>query len=180
VLEPQALKDHAAVNDARRKPFDRWSAAVRTLIDEVMATSERIRAAQGHSRRGSTFATLRLLRVVAASNRYLAIAEAGRVLRLSRQAAHETVVRAAAAGFVELLPNRDDRRILQIELTPLGRSVLAKHEAKLSAWLGDLLIGLPGRDLATVIDVLRGFRERIVRAEQRVAAKRRRQPPVSR
>jgi DNA-binding MarR family transcriptional regulator len=166
------------VNDSRRKPFDQRLTAERALVDEIVAASERIRVAHGYARRGSTHSTLRLLRVIAASNRYLAIAEAARVMRISRQAAHEIVVRAAGDGLIELLPNRDDRRVLQLELTSRGRGTLAWRETEQRRWLGDLLLGLSDRDLATANDVVRGLRERLVRAEQR-GAKRRRQPPVS-
>ncbi len=88
-------------------------------------------------------------------------------MRMSRQAAHEIVVRAAGDGLIELLPNRDDRRVLQLELTSHGRSALAWRETEQRRWLGDLLLGLSDRDLATVNDVLRGLRARLVRAEQR-------------
>lgn len=150
--------------------MDRWGVGTAALVEEIARFAERLRVAQAsrqRKRQGATPATARLLRVVASSNRYLAIADAARLMRMTRQAARELVLRAAAEGTLELLPNRDDRRVLQLELTPRGRSALAALELEQRVWLDELLVGLSLRELDTTLGVLRGLRDRLVRFEDR-------------
>ena len=79
-----------------------------------------------------------------ASSYCLAIADVARALGVKRQTAHELVHATAAAGYVELLPNRDDRRILQVFLTAQGRAELARVRTSEAVWLQLLLRGLGG------------------------------------
>jgi hypothetical protein len=85
----------------RKKSVDRWGVGTAALVEEIARVAERLRVAQAsrqRKRQGATPATARLLRVVASSNRYLAIADAARLMRMTRQAARELVLRAAAEG----------------------------------------------------------------------------------
>jgi DNA-binding MarR family transcriptional regulator len=53
------------------------------------------------------------------------ISDAARLLRVSRQHVHQVARKAEQSGLIELVPNSDDRRILQVLLTQPGRSRLA-------------------------------------------------------
>lgn len=171
-----------ARNRLRNSP---WDAAATELIDEIVATAERIGAALASSgeRVFPDDAESRLLRAVAGSSYCLAIADVARALRITRQAAHKLVYRAVTAGRVELLPNRDDRRILQIFLTPRGRGELARLRAAEGVWLQLLLSGLDDRPMAVATHVLRVIRKRLERDERerrRVEREERRRQRLSR
>jgi DNA-binding MarR family transcriptional regulator len=104
-------------------------------------------------------------------------ADVARALRITRQAAHKLVYRAVTAGRVELLPNPDDRRILQVFLTPRGRADLAGLRTAEGIWLQMLLGGLADRRMVAVTQVLRVIRQRLERDERerrRVEQERRR------
>jgi DNA-binding MarR family transcriptional regulator len=152
-------------NKLRTSP---WEVAATELIDEIVATAERIAAACAPSgeRVFPDDAESRLLRGVAGSSYCLAIADVARALRITRQAAHKLVYCAAAAGRVELLPNPDDRRILQVFLTAQGRAELARVRTAEGVWLQLLLSGLPDRQMAGVTHVLRVIRQRLERDER--------------
>jgi DNA-binding MarR family transcriptional regulator len=145
-----------------------WDVAATELIDEIVATAERVAAARAPTgeRVFPDDAEARLLRVVAGSQYCLAIAGVARALRITRQAAHKLVHGAVAAGRVELLPNPDDRRILQVFLTPRGRAALAGLRTAEGIWLQMLLGGLADRQMATVTHVLRVIRQRLERDER--------------
>ncbi len=145
-----------------------WDVAATELIEEIVATAERIVAARALNgeRVFPDDAGSRLLRAVAGSSYCLAIADVARVLRSTRQAAHKLVHCAVAAGRVELLPNPDDRRILQVFLTPRGRGELARARTAEGVWLQLLLSGLADRQMAQVTPVLRVLRQRLERDER--------------
>jgi DNA-binding MarR family transcriptional regulator len=124
-----------------------------------------------------------LLRVVARSSYCLAIADVARALRITRQAAHKLVYRAVGTGRLELLPNPDDRRILQVLLTPRGRAELASLQTAEGVWLQMLLGGLADRRMVAVTHVLRVIRQRLERDERerrRVEREERDRRPLSR
>jgi DNA-binding MarR family transcriptional regulator len=154
-----------ARNKLRTSP---WDVAATELIDEIVATAERIAAARAASgeRVFPDDAESRLLRAVAGSSYCLAIADVARALRITRQAAHKLVYGAVATGRVELLPNPDDRRILQVFLTPRGRAQLAGRRTAEGVWLQMLLGGLADRRMAEVAHVLRVIRQRLDRDER--------------
>jgi DNA-binding MarR family transcriptional regulator len=111
----------------------------------------------------------RVVEVVARSRYCLAIADVGRALGVSRQTAHAFVRAAVRAGLVALMPNPDDRRLLQLILTPRARRELQAAEVRESAWLAVLLNGLGDREAATAIQVLRVIRQRLERDARELA-----------
>ncbi len=155
----------SARNKLRTSP---WDTAARELIDEIVATAVRIGAARTSSgeRVFPDDTESRLLRAVAGSSYCLAIADVARTLRVTRQAAHKLVYGAVATGRVELLPNPDDRRILQVFLTPRGRGELARARTAEGVWLQLLLSDLADRQMASVTHVLRVIRQRLERDER--------------
>lgn len=96
-----ARGDTACMPGVRSKPrTSPWALAATELIDEIVATAERIAAARAVSgeRVFPDDAESRLLRAVAGSSYRLAIADVARALHITRQAAHKLVDRAVADG----------------------------------------------------------------------------------
>jgi DNA-binding MarR family transcriptional regulator len=159
----------------RNTPVPRWRVDAIELIGEIALAAERIGEARSITgeRIYPTDARSRFLRAIERSPYCLAIADAARALGVSRQAAHRTAYDAAALGEVDLLPNPDDQRILQIVLTPAGRSKLHAGRAIESAWLAALLNGLGDREMDATTRVVRGIRQRLERAARELARRKR-------
>jgi DNA-binding MarR family transcriptional regulator len=101
---------------------------------------------------------------VARSHYCLSIADLGRTLRVRKQVAHELAHSAARAKVIDLEPNPQDKRLLQLLLTPRGRNELAAARTAESLWLATLLNGLGDREMATATHVVRVVRQRLERA----------------
>ncbi|HEY8520848.1 MAG TPA: MarR family winged helix-turn-helix transcriptional regulator [Gammaproteobacteria bacterium] len=145
------------------------------LIEEILATAEQI-ATASHPDGERVFRTdhrWRLLRAIERSHYCFSISDLARVLRIPRQRAHEVVTAAAKARDVKVLPNRDDRRILQVFLTGQGRTMLAASRLRRSTWTSVLLNGLGDRELRATIHILRVIRHRLLRDEKERRGRRR-------
>ena len=153
-----------------------WRNAAFDLRREITATAEAI--ADARSVHGEqiirTDAPWRVVEAVAHSHYCLAIADVARVLGVARQTAHPFVHAAARQGFLELMPNPHDRRILQLLLTPRGKAELAVADRRESSWLNALLNGLGDRDMAVTAHVLRIIRQRLQRDARELARRKRR------
>jgi DNA-binding MarR family transcriptional regulator len=149
----------------RAQPFARWRAAADELIAEIVVTAERIAEARdGRGRRVARVERLSRALVAVERSRYcLAIADLARVLGIRKQSAHELAHAAARVGYLALEPNPDDRRLLQLFLTPRGRAALARGRSIERIWLDSLLNGLAERDVGLVTHVLRVLRQRLER-----------------
>jgi DNA-binding MarR family transcriptional regulator len=150
---------------SREHLTQRWREARTALIDEITCAAQRIGEARTPDGKlvFPADAEARLLRAVERSRYCLAIADVARVLGVSRQAAHRVAYRAAALSHLELLPNPDDARILQLFLTPLGRSYLGSVQTVESTWLTTLLNGLGEHEMATAAHVVQIIRQRLER-----------------
>ena len=153
-----------------------WRNAAFDLRREITATAEAI--ADARSVHGEqiirTDAPWRVVEAVAHSHYCLAIADVARVLGVARQTAHPFVHAAARQGFLELMPNPHDRRILQLLLTPRGKAELSVANRRESSWLNALLNGLGDRDMAVATHVLRIIRQRLQRDARELARRKRR------
>ena len=140
----------------------------RELIEEIVWAGRCIAAAR--HRNGDpiapTDAVSSLLVALERSSYCCSISDVARLLHVSRQSAHETVRKAERARLVDLLTNPDDRRILQLVLTPAGRSALKWMWMAESTWLAELLIGLDQHRRATALQVVRVIRQRLLRNER--------------
>jgi DNA-binding MarR family transcriptional regulator len=166
----------------RERPLARWHWQVAELMAEITAAAERIGAARtwGGEPVTRTDGPWRVLAAVARSHYCLSIADLGRALGVRRQVAHELAHEAARAGYIELAPNPDDRRILQAFVTQPGRGAIAAARSVESQWLAVLLNGLGDREMATATHVLRVIRQRLERDAREQARQRRQQRPRSR
>ena len=153
---------------SRVPPFHRRQIAEQELISEISNAAQSI--AEARDWNGElvyrTDGIWRVLAAVARSPYCLAIADLGRALRVRKQTAHELAHAAARAQLIDLEPNPQDRRLLQLLLTPRGRSELAAARTAESIWLATLLNGLGDHELAATTRVVRVIRQRLERAER--------------
>jgi DNA-binding MarR family transcriptional regulator len=145
--------------------------AASDLFYEITTAAERIATARTMSgeRVQRSDSLWRLLETVERSRYCLAIADVARALGVTRQTAQPLCHAAAVAGYLELLPNPDDRRILQLFLTPHARAELARVRTAEAVWLQVLLIGLGDHDIARVTHTLRVIRQRLEREQRRLS-----------
>ena len=164
---PRLPPKHQNHHQARRHRLGEWEREATVLIHEILATAERLAAARdGAGRRiMRAEADAKLLAAIARSHGCPSISDLARALRISRQAAHRLVSSAARAGRVNLCPNVDDRRILQVELTAVGRALLNAERSTEASWVITLLNGLDRREIARIAEVLAVIRRRLARAE---------------
>jgi len=104
-----------------------------------------------------------VLVTVAESPYCLAIADVARAVGVRRQAAHRLVYEAVRAGVIELVPHPQDRRLLQVAVTPEGRRELAAARIAEHVWLTTLLSGLGDHELKATIHVVKVIRQRLER-----------------
>ena len=71
------------------------------------------------------------------------------------------VDRMEKKGLVRRVPNRRDRRSIELEATPAGARALREHARGIEAIARGMLEGLPDRDQAALIAILRRVRRAI-------------------
>ena len=149
----------------RGAPFVERRLAEHDLIDEITTAAERIAAARDWNAEPvyRTDGVWRVLVTVAKSPYCLAIADVARAVGVRRQAAHRLVYEAVRAGVIELVPHPQDRRLLQVAVTPEGRRELAAARIAEQAWLATLLNGLGEHELKATLRVVRVIRQRLER-----------------
>lgn len=104
------------------------------------------------------------LSAIGRTTRFLSVSQLARVLNHSRQSTYELVLGLERAGWIRLLRNPDDRRLLQMEIAPAGRRTLSIVDARRSEWLVTMTYDLGESDLYTLTDRTRALRNRITRA----------------
>jgi DNA-binding MarR family transcriptional regulator len=117
---------------------------------------------------GLTVEHWRALAAIDRSSFVLSISDLARRLRRPRQSAHPLALGLERAGWIRFLPNRDDRRLIQIELTEHGKTILNIAEGRFDFWLLTMAADLDDRELQTLVDTLRDVRERITHARDHV------------
>ena len=138
------------------------------FLHEIVATADALREARSIDgelalRFGEPW---RLLRAIERGGGAPNFSDLGRLLDLSRQAARELALKAAERGLVELFPAHDDRRALQVMLTPRGRKELDVQRMPPVAWVLTLLNGLEPARMRATNHVLRVIRLRLERNER--------------
>jgi DNA-binding MarR family transcriptional regulator len=102
-----------------------------------------------------------LLRAVERCGGAPTFADLGRALNISRQAARGNAIKAAAAGVIELFPTPDDRRTLQVALTPAGRRALEAQRMPQFGWVFTVLKGFEPEEMRRTNHVLNVIRRRL-------------------
>jgi len=154
-------------NRTRQTTPSKWDEASQReldLIDEILAAAELISRARSSAgvplvRRDPIGL---LLRAIERSRYCCAIADVARLLRVSRQRAHQIARSAERVGAVELLTNPDDRRIIQVFLTRAARAELAAARRDRRIWAASLLLGLERHRMSDTTRVLRVIRQRLM------------------
>jgi DNA-binding MarR family transcriptional regulator len=160
--------DDSESRSARRRKGERWDAAQADLIFEITETAARIAAARSPNGDAvvRTDAVRGLLSTIARSHYCCSLSDVGRLMKVSRQHAQRLARAAERAGVVELARNHDDRRIVQLLLTPRGRSEIDRARRDTKMWTAQLLLGLDMPRLLTATHVVRVIRQRLVRDER--------------
>jgi len=150
----------------RGAPLVQRRLAEHDLIDEI--TSAAALVADARDWNGEpvyrTDGVWRVLDTVAHSRYCLAIADLARALGVRKQAAHRLAHEAVRARVIELVPNPQDKRLLQALVTPKGRAELAAASTAEDVWLATLLNGLGDHELKATLRVVRVLRQRLERA----------------
>jgi DNA-binding MarR family transcriptional regulator len=145
--------------------------AEQDLVDEIASVARNMADARDWNGEPvyRTDGVWRVLATVAKSPYCLAIADLGRALRVRKQAARELAHAAARARVIELVPNTQDKRILQALVTPQGRAALAAARIAEDLWLATLLNGLGDQELMATLRVVRVIRQRLERDARELA-----------
>ena len=106
----------------------------------------------------------RALAAIDRSSFTLSISDLARQLQRSRQSVHPLAVSLERAGWIRFLPNRDDRRLLQMEITGLGKSILSAAEDRFNTWLLTMASDLGDHELRELVNTLCAVRARVARA----------------
>jgi DNA-binding MarR family transcriptional regulator len=146
------------------------------LMEEVRRLNRQVSAVYEHHLRDAGLDRQRWVLLISLdiSPYCLSISDLARVLKRSRQGVHRMVTRLARKGYVEMRPNPDDRRLLQLFLTPRGKSLISDARRQFSNVLRACLLDADGRELLATERVLRKIRMRLAEHEQRLKAQRRR------
>ena len=114
-----------------------------------------------------------LLRAIERCGGAPSFADLARLLQVSPPSARNRALAAAAAGVVELLPCPQDRRLIQVALTPTGRRLLEARRMPPVDWVFTLLNGLAPATMASCEHVMRVLAARLERYEKQMRRARR-------
>ena len=104
------------------------------------------------------------LAVIARATRVLSLSQLARRLRRARQSVHSLAQGLERAGWIRLCPNGDDRRLIHVEITRRGQSVLSIIDTQFESWLLIMAFDLSERELRQLIITMRSIRARVSRA----------------
>lgn len=141
---------------------------IRLLAKEIHSAANGLTACRAtiSQKTGLTMEHWRALAAIDRSDFVLSISDLARRLRRPRQSVHPLALGLERAGWIRFLPNRDDRRILQMELTEHGKIALSTAEHHLNTWLLTMAADLGDHELRALVSTLRAVSERITRARQ--------------
>jgi DNA-binding MarR family transcriptional regulator len=154
---------------APKKYFGRAERAAATaFLHAIIDAADRLREARAFdgSRALALDARSDLLRAIERCGGAPSFADLGRLLHVSPPSARERSLAAVEAGVVELLPCPDDRRLVQVALTPAGRRKLEAVRLPPLDWLFTLLNGLTPAAMESADHVLRVLAARLARYEK--------------
>jgi DNA-binding MarR family transcriptional regulator len=162
--------------DAPRQPlFREYHVEATAFLHEIVRTADCLQEAKAFDGEPALFfgARWRLLRAIERSGGAPTFSDCARSLRISRQAARELAIKAARGGVVELLTAPDDRRVIQVALTPAGRRMLERQRMPQFSWVFTLLNGLDDDAMRETHHVLEVIRRRLERqaSDMREAAR---------
>jgi DNA-binding MarR family transcriptional regulator len=160
---------------ATQRPFYEWQVDATAFLYEVVRAADALREAKAFGGGPALHygARWQVLRAIERCGGAPTFSEIARSLRVTRQTAREHAIKAARVGIVELLPAPDDRRVVQVALTPAGRKELEAQRMLPLSWVAAVLNGLKPEAMRSTHHVLRVLRLRL----ERDARERRRAAP---
>jgi DNA-binding MarR family transcriptional regulator len=99
-----------------------------------------------------------VLLAISRSDYCLSISDLARALKQSRQATQRMALDLAQAGWIEHRPNVDDRRLLQLFLTPQGKTAVHLIRRHFDSSALTCTSHVDSRSVRTSIDLLRSLR----------------------
>jgi DNA-binding MarR family transcriptional regulator len=142
--------------------------AATMFLYAILEAADRLREARAFD--GSPALALgarsHLLRAIERCGGAPTFADLARLLRITPPAARARALAAERAGVVELFPCLDDRRMIQVALTPAGRRRLEAERLPDLGWLFTLLNGLEPKVMRNTAHVLRVLAARLARYER--------------
>ncbi len=166
---PPTTAAPAAARATTRKCVGRAEhVAAAAFLYAIIEAADRLREARAFdgSRALPLDARSDLLRAIERCGGAPSFADLARLLRVSPPSARERALAAVAAGVVEIFPCPDDRRLIQVALTPAGRRVLEAQRLPALGWLFTLLNGLAPATMKSADHVLRVLSARLARYEK--------------
>jgi len=168
------MSDPANPRKPRRRLFAAYHVEATAFLHEIVNVADALREARAYDGEPALRLDRQadLLRAIERCGGAPTFSDLGRLLRVSRQAARKLALAAARRGVVELFTAPDDRRALQVALSPRGRRVLEAQRMPEFPWIFTLLGGLEPDAMRSTSRVLRVIRLRLERdaAERRRAA----------
>jgi DNA-binding MarR family transcriptional regulator len=148
---------------ARQPPFREYHVESTAFLHEIVRAADALKGAKAFDGEPALHygARWQVLRAIERCGGAPTFSDLARSLRISRQTAREHAIRAARVGVVELLPAPDDRRVVQVALTPAGRRALEAQRMPALSWLLPLLNGLKPEAMRSTNHVLRVLRLRL-------------------
>jgi DNA-binding MarR family transcriptional regulator len=174
--------DSAAFMTTSRRPrnprqplFREFHVDATAFLYEIIRVADCLREARAFDGEPALYLGSRwqLLRAIERCGGAPTFSDLGRSLRISRQAAREQALKVSQAGLVELFSAPDDRRAVQVALTPAGRREIERQRMPTFASLFTLLNGLEPSAMRSTNHVLHVMRQRLERyqREMRCAAR---------
>ena len=130
------------------------AAELNELVHALMHALRRD-AAERFGQAATTPGQQRLLRALQRADRPRRLGELAQVLDVAPRSVTAKVDQAEADGQVRRVPDPGDRRATLVELTPVGRDVLARVSAERSAGAADRLARLTPGERAELLRLLR-------------------------
>lgn len=168
---PGPRDDASRLRLERKERFQRRLTAAKfertAFLRDIIATGELLLAARTFDGVPAlrSNARSRLLRAIEQIGGAPTISDIARRLRVTRAAARRVALSAELVGLVEIFPDPDDRRALQIMLTQRGSKSVAASRTPETTWLFTLLNGLEQPAMRTTSHVLDVLRQRLQRME---------------
>ena len=153
-----------------QRQHDRRAYNIRCLVEMIRGTAASLDDSQAAFCKeiGVSREQWSALAEIGGTSHTLSISQLARKLRLRRQSTYPLVLRLERDGLIRFLRNPDDRRLLQMELTAAGRSVLNTVEIRRNQWMLVMAYDLDDMALQGHLNRMRDLQIRIARTRKYV------------
>jgi DNA-binding MarR family transcriptional regulator len=153
-----------------QRQYDRRKHNIRRLVEMIRGAAASLDASlAGFCKEiGVSAGQWSALTEIGGTSHTLSISHLARKLRQTRQSTYALALRLDRDGLIRFLRNPDDRRLLQMELTAAGRSVLNAVEVRRSQWMLVMAYDLDDFALQSHLNRIRDLQIRIARTQKYV------------